>query len=42
MILPLLGYNGEDEEDDTTDSDGKCPLNEFINELEVKLHFDSL
>ena len=23
MTLPLLGYNGEDEEDDTTDSDGK-------------------
>lgn len=22
MILPLLGYNGNDEEDDTTDSDG--------------------
>jgi hypothetical protein len=22
LILPLLGYNGDDEEDDTTDSDG--------------------
>lgn len=26
MFLPLLGYNGDDEEDDTTDSDGKSQL----------------